>query len=147
MLKQEHSVDATPQVALKSRSWVIGLTSFFFILLQSACTAVTALSGLRLLIGIGSLAAAATGVKFLTSIHGDAIRIPMELVAIVGSAVNLYVIWRIRSLRSRPSSQWRVEPLTPEKKRAEAIQVALAIFTLMLVLVEWTIHIHLHHSI
>jgi hypothetical protein len=147
VLKQEPSVDATPQVALKSRSWIIGLTSLFFILLQSACSAVTALSGLRLLIGIGSLAAATTGVKLLASIHGDAIRIPMELVAIAGSAVNLYVIWRIRSLRGRPSSQWRVGPITPAKKRAETIQIALAILTLLLVFVEWTIHLHLHHSI
>jgi len=36
-------------------SWLIGLTSFLFILLQSACTAVMAISGLRLLIGLGSL--------------------------------------------------------------------------------------------
>jgi hypothetical protein len=34
-------------------SWLIGLTSF--ILLQSACTAVMAVSGLRLQIGLGSL--------------------------------------------------------------------------------------------
>lgn len=147
MFKQDPSVDATHQVALKSRSWVIGFTSLFFILLQSACTAVTALSGLRLLIGVGSLAAAATGAKFLASIHGEAIRIPMELLAIAGSAVNLYVIWRIRSLRGRPSSQWRVGPVTPAKKRAETIQIALAILTLLLVFVEWTIHLHLHHSI
>ena len=147
MLTQESSVVATPQVALKRRSWAVGFTSLFFILLQSACTAVTALSGLRLLIGVGSLAAAATGAKFLASIHGEAIRIPMELLAITGSAVNLYVIWRIRSLRRRPSSQWRVEPVTPAKKRAEAIQIALAIVTLVLVFVEWTIHLHLHHSI
>jgi hypothetical protein len=147
VLKHESSVDATPQVALKSRSWVIGLTSLFFILLQSACTAVTALSGLRLLIGVGSLAAAATGAKFLASIHGDAIRIPMELLAIAGSAVNLYVIWRIRSLRGRASSKWRVGPVTPAKKRAETIQISLAIVTLLLVFVEWTIHLHLHHSI
>jgi hypothetical protein len=126
---------------------VIGFTSLFFILLQSACTAVTALSGLRLLIGVGSLAAAATGATFLASIHGEAIRIPMELLAIAGSAVNLYVIWRIRSLRGRPSSQWRVGPVTPAKKRAETIQIALAILTLLLVFVEWTIHLHLHHSI
>jgi len=147
VLKQGSSVDTTPQVAPKSRSWIIGLTSLFFILLQSACSAVTALSGLRLLIGIGSLAAATTGVKLLASIHGDAIRIPMELLAIAGSAVNLYVIWRIRSLRDRPSSQWRVGPITPAKKRAETIQIALAILTLLLVFVEWTIHLHLHHSI
>jgi len=60
----------------------------------------------------------------------------MELLAIAGSAVNLYVIWRTRSLRSRPSSQWRVEPDTLAKKRAEALQIALAILTQLLVSAE-----------
>lgn len=147
MLKQETPVDATKQDAVKSRSWIIGFTSLFFILLQSACTAVMALSGLRLLIGIGSLAAATTGVRLLAHIHGEAIRIPMEILAVAGSAVNLHVIWRIRSLRARPSSQWRVGAVTAEKRRAESIQMALAIFTLLLVGVEWVLHIYLHGSI
>ena len=105
------------------------------------------LSGLRLLIGVGSLAAAATGIKLLAAIHGEAIRIPMEVLAIAGSAVNLYVIWRIRSLRARSSSQWRTGPVTPARKRAESFQLALAMITLALVAVEWIIHIHWHGSI
>jgi hypothetical protein len=147
LLKQEIPVDTTNQDAGKTRSWIIGFTSLFFILLQSACTAVMALSGLRLLIGIGSLAAATTGVRLLAHIHGEAIRIPMEILAVAGSVVNLYVIWRIRSLRARPSSQWRIGPVTPEKKRAESVQIALAILTLLLVGVEWAFHMHLHGSI
>ena len=148
MLKQEiQAVQASEVEAKSRRSWIIGLTSFLFILLQSACTAAMALSGLRLLIGIGSLAFAASGLELLASIHGDAIRIPMEIVAIGGSAVNLYIIWRIRSLRTRSSSRWRVEPVTPEKKRAESIQIALAVLTLLLVAAEWAFHIHLHGAI
>jgi len=130
-----------------TRSWIIGFVSLLFILLQSACTAVMAISGLRLLIGISSLAFAVSGVKILASIHGNAIRVPMEMLAVGGSAVNLYVIWRIRTLRTRPSSKWRVEPAPPAKKRAESIQIALAILTLLLVAAEWTIHIILHGSI
>ena len=42
----------------EKRSWAIGFTCIFFALLQSACTAFMAISGLRLLIGVGSLAAA-----------------------------------------------------------------------------------------
>ncbi len=150
MVKQETTAGA-PQVKgesrLRVRSWIIGISSFFFILLQSVCTAVMAVSGLRLLIGIGSLAFASSGLKFFASIHGDAIRIPMELLAIAGSAINLYVIWRIRSLRARPSSQWRVEAVTPAKKRAESLQIALAILTLLLVAAEWIAHFRLHGSI
>ena len=147
MVEQEVRVTASGAEAAKGPSWIIGLTSFLFILLQSACTAVVAISGLRLLIGISSLAFAVSGVKILASIHGNAIRVPMEMLAVGGSTVNLYVIWRIRTLRARPSSKWRVEPASPAKKRAESIQIALAILTLLLVAAEWTIHIILHGSI
>ena len=144
MAKQESPASASEAKAGRNRPWIIGLTSFFFILLQSACTAVMALSGLRLIIGVGSLAFAASGVKLLASIHGDAIRIPMEILAVGGSALNLYVVWRIRSLRARPSSKWRVGPITPEKTRAESLQIVLGILTLLLVATEWTAHIRLH---
>jgi hypothetical protein len=70
-------------------SWLIGLTSFLFILLQSACTAVMAISGLRLLIGLGSLAAATFIPGFIFSIHTDKIRLPMMAVAVLGSVLNL----------------------------------------------------------
>ena len=147
MVEQEVRVTASGSRPAKGASWIIGLTSFLFILLQSACTAVMAISGLRLLIGISSLAFAVSGVKILASIHGNAIRVPMEMLAVGGSIVNLYVIWRIRTLRARPSSKWRVEAAPPAKKRAESIQIALAILTLLLVAAEWTIHIVLHGSI
>lgn len=147
MVEREIPLKAPEVRATRDRSWIIGLSSFFFILLQSACTAVMAISGLRLLIGIGSLAAAASGLRFLAAMHGTAIRIPMEILAVGGSLVNLYVIWRIRSLRSRSASQWRVSPATPANKRAETVQIALAILTLLLVAIEWLAHIHFHGSI
>jgi len=147
LLKQEAPIATRPRNAVQRRSWILGLTSLLFILLQSACTAFMALSGLRLLIGIGSLAAATTGLRLIDSIHSEAIRIPMELVAVAGSLINLYAIWRVRSLRARPSSQWRVGPVTPEKKRSESIQIGLAVLTLLLVCIEWAFHLRLHASI
>ena len=101
----------------------------------------------RLLIGVGSLAAATTGLSFLAAVHGAAIRIPMDTVAIVGSLVNLYAVWRVRSLRARPSSQWRVIRPTAKQKRSESIQVWLAIVTLLLVCTEWVFHLYLHGTI
>jgi hypothetical protein len=140
-------MDTRPLEHRKARPWIIGLTSLFFILLQSACTAFMALSGLRLLIGIGSLAAATAGMRFFDSIHGGAIRLPMEIVAITGSLVNLYAIKRVRALRARPSSQWRLTPLTAKKRRAETIQIAMAMLTLLLVALEWTFHLFTFRSI
>jgi hypothetical protein len=146
-LEEIAAVDARARNDRKGRSWIIGLTSLFFILLQSACTAFMAISGLRLLIGIGSLAAATTGLHWLASIHSEAIRIPMEIVAIAGSVINLYAIWRVRSLRARGSSQWRMGPVPAKTIRSEWIQVALAILTLGLVAIEWGFHLYLHRSI
>jgi hypothetical protein len=146
-MEQEVMDKMSQQTDPERRSWLIGLSSFFFILLQSACTAVTAISGLRLLIGVGSLAAASSSLKFMASIHGDRIRIPMLILAVVGSVINLYVIWRVRSLRSRASSSWRVSPATAKTKRAEVVQISLAVLTLLLVAVEASLHIYLHRHI
>jgi hypothetical protein len=122
------------------RSWIVAAGSFCFVLLQSACTAVTAISGLRLLIGLTSLTAASLIPGFIITIHADRIRIPMLIVAVVGSLVNLYVLWRIRSLRSRPSSQWRVQPATAKQLRSEKLQFILSVLTLVLVVIESAIH-------
>jgi hypothetical protein len=121
-------------------AWLASLTSFLFILLQSACTAVMAVSGLRFLIGLGSLAAASFIPGFIFFIHTDKIRIPMMVIAVLGSVLNLSVVGRIRSLRARPASQWRVQPVTARQRRSETIQVVLSILTLLLVVAEILAH-------
>lgn len=128
------------------RSWVVGITSMMFILLQSACTAVMAISGVRVIIGLSALAAAAGLNRPASGFHADAIRIPMMLIAVGGSVVNLYVLWRIRSLRARPSSQWRVRPVTAKQKRSETIQIVLAVVTLVLVAAEYITHLIVHNA-
>jgi hypothetical protein len=126
------------------RSWIVGLTSLLFIVLQSACTAVMAISGLRVVIGLSALAAAAGLHRPASGFHGDAIRIPMMIVAVGGSVINLYVIWRIRTLRARPASQWRVQPASTRQVRSERLQIALAILTLVLVAAEYVTHRIVH---
>ena len=146
-VKQQNSQAITEvPTSTRRRSWIVGVTSLFFILLQSACTAVMAISGVRVIIGLSALAAAAGLNRPAAGFHADAIRIPMMALAVIGSLVNLYVVWRIRSLRSRPSSQWRTTPATPRQKRAEVFQVVLAIVTLVLVLAEWITH-HIIHNV
>jgi hypothetical protein len=103
-----------------------------------------AISGVRVVIGLSALAAAAGLHRAATGFHADAIRIPMMIVAVLGSLINLYVVWRIRSLRARPSSQWRTSPVTSKQNRAEILQVALAILTLLLVAAEWATHRIVH---
>jgi hypothetical protein len=48
------------------------------------------------------------GVRLLSSIHGEAIRIPMEIIAVSGSIINLYAIWRVGRCApgALPSGGW-----------------------------------------
>ena len=127
------------------RSWVLALTSLLFVLLQSACTAVMAISGLRFLIGVTSLAASILP-GFIFTIHAERIRVPMLILAVLGSVVNLYVLWRIWSLRSRRASQWRIQPVTAKQRRSERFQFVISILTLALVITESIFHHQLHGS-
>lgn len=124
--------------------WGIGITSFLFILLQSACTFVMAVSGIRVVIGLTALAAAAGLHRPAGGFHADAIRIPMMFIALGGSLLNLYMVWRIRSLRARPSSQWRMATVTPRTVRSENFQIALSVVTLVLLLAEYLTHRIVH---
>jgi cytochrome b subunit of formate dehydrogenase len=126
-----------------AQSWLLLGSTFIFALLQSICTAVVAISGLRLVIGFSSFASA-LGARVPIALHVDWIRIPMLLLALAGSIVNLYVVWRVRRLRARPSAQWRRQPLSAAKRRSESLQIALASTTLVLVAVEEITHIVLH---
>src|SRR5271163_4805370 len=83
------------------RAWLVSMTSLVFIVLQSACNAVIAISGVRVAIGLSALAEATIGIHAPAGgFHRDVIRIPMMIPATIGSLINLYVIWRIRTLRA-----------------------------------------------
>jgi hypothetical protein len=130
--------------ASKPALWLASFGSLLFIVLQSACTAVMAISGFRLLIGLTALAAASGVYAPAKGFHQDAIRIPMMVIALVGALANLYSVWRVRSLRARPASQWRVQPVSRKKLRSERAQIALGIVTLVLVAMEWITHTWIH---
>jgi hypothetical protein len=139
--------DASPSTAGRVRPshWFLSITSLLFIVLQSMCTAVMAISGVRVIIGLSALAAAAGLNRPASGYHADTIRIPMMTIAVVGSLVNLYVVWRIRSLRNRPAAQWRAQPVNTRQRRAEAFQIGLALLSLVLVAIEWWTH-HIVHN-
>lgn len=134
--QQERVVSFDPRVL----SW----SGVLFAILQSACTAVIAISGLRVAIGLSALAAAAGIHAPARGFHKDAIRIPMMLLALLGALINLYVIWKTRRLRSKPAAQWRVQPVTKRKLNSERFQIALAILTLLLLAAEWITHPMVH---
>jgi hypothetical protein len=86
---------------------LINWSAFLLAVPQSVCSAFIALNGVRLLIGVGAFAAASGALKLADRMHIAAIRIPMMLLALAGSVLNLVVLWQVRRLRRRPASSWR----------------------------------------
>lgn len=128
------------------RSRSIGWASFLLVLLQSLCSAVLTISGIRVAIGLSALAAASGIYAPAKGWHQDAIRIPMLIVATVGAVVNLAVIAWIRHLRNRPEAQWRRRERTAKEKGSERLQIILAIVTLVLVGLETLTHPMVHRT-
>ena len=123
---------------------VLNWSSIVFAVLQSACTAVIAISGVRVAIGLSALAAA-TGIHAPAhGFHRDAIRIPMMTSAFLGAILNLFVIWKVRNLRSKPAAQWRQQPVTKKKLNSERFQIPLSVLTLLLLATEWITHSLVH---
>lgn len=144
-MSDEVETDRKVETSSAKLEWA-NITAVVFALLQSACTAVLAISGFRVLIGLSALAAAAGIHVPAKGFHQDAIRIPMMVAALLGALANLYSLWRVRSLRARSASQWRIQPLTAAKRRSERLQFALAILTLILLAAEWVTHSMMHRA-
>jgi len=121
---------------LRALNW----SSFGFALLQNICAAVLTVNGIRVAIGLGSLAAAGGVWPAIFKFHADAVRIPMMVIALVGAIINLLALWQIKRLRERPSAQWRRVPLSSRQKRSERLQFVLSIATLILLTFEYLLH-------
>jgi hypothetical protein len=140
---QENATASEPKKSLLD-SRLLNWSAILFAILQSACTAVMVISGVRVAIGLGALAAAAGIYAPAHGFHQDAIRIPMMALALLGSVINLYVVWKVRWLRSKPAAQWRQQPITKKKLNSERFQIALSILTLLLLAAEWITHPFIH---
>ena len=119
---------------------IVSGTSLAFAVLQSVCTAVLTISGIRLAIGLTAFALAGSIAAPIERFHQDAIRIPMLSVAAVGAIVDLMVLSWMRRLRAMPQAQWRLREPSKKEKRSQRLQFALAILTLILVAAETWSH-------
>src|SRR5229473_3964304 len=127
-------------IGVHASSKLINWSAFLFAVLQSVCSAFIALNGVRLLIGVGAFAAASGALKLADRMHIAAIRIPMMLLALVGSVLNLVVLWQVWRLRRRPASSWRQSPVPKQKLASEWLQFTLSVLTLLLLAAEFVAH-------
>jgi hypothetical protein len=140
------TVVSPPLERMRARLWV-SWSSLLFAFLQSVCTFLMAMAGLRLVIGVGSLALSAEATAFLDGLHASWLRIPMISLAFVGAALNLIAILQIRRLRARPASQWRQASAAAGKLRMERWQLALSLITFVLIILEEGFHLRLFHHL
>jgi len=136
------SADTTENAAAPSASrlkW-LNWSALLLAFIQSVCSAFIALSSIRLLIGAAAFASALGVVKIADKLHIDAIRIPMMVIAFVGSVVNLLALWQVWRLRRRSASAWREKSVTRKQKRSEGIQFSLSVVTLFLLAAEFWAH-------
>ncbi len=142
--EQLDSIEREPLLARKNEepARILAWSSLIFAVLQSLCTALVAMSGVRTLIGASALALSSTNV--LLRLHQPSIRVPMLLLSTVGALVDLGVLWQVRRLRKRGASKWRQVPVSSARLRMERLQLLLSALALCLVVAELTAHKHLH---
>jgi ABC-type xylose transport system permease subunit len=146
-IQPKESEVARPLVTVRPEvGGAIGWTGLLFAILQSVCSFFVALSGLRLALGIGSLALSASTASAIDAFHTNWIRFPMLTIALAGALLNLTVVFQIRRLRRRPAAQWRQVPPASKTLRMERLQLLLACATLVIIAIEEYVHFGLFRS-
>ena len=70
----------------------------------------------------------------------------MLILGTIGAVINLAVLARVWTLRSRASANWRRRAIPKKELRSERLQLALAILTLILVGLETWTHPMVHRT-
>lgn len=130
-------------VGVRALNW----TAIGFAVLQSVCALAVTLATAGTLIGISLLSAFSGFMHVAVSFHADWIRLPMIGIALAGALLNLWVLARLRRLRANPAGAWRRQPADHRQLRREKIQLAVALTTIALVVLEAGLHFHNHGHI
>lgn len=126
------SVQPPDQLAMRQR---VGLGTVLFSIFGAPCAVVTTLSPLAIILGLGSFMSALS--PAFNALDAAQIRIPLQIFAVLGAIINLYVIKHGRSHRQQSD----INELTLLEKRKINLVVGLSIFSLLAVAYETYVHI------
>lgn len=127
------------------RGTVLGWSALCLAAVESICAAAVALSGVRLLLGMGSLIAA-TAAGPAHGFHREALRVPVLTASAAIALLNLLLLWNEDRIRRNPAAQWRLQPLTPKQRRGRRMQLMTSVAALLLVLAEVVTHPLFHRE-
>jgi hypothetical protein len=128
------------------RGTVLGWSALFLAAVESLCAAAVALSGVRVLLGMGSLIAA-TAAGPAQGFHREALRVPILWASGAIALLNLLLLWNEKRIRQNPAAEWRLQPLTPKQRRQRWMQLATSIAALLLIAAEVVTHPWFHHEL
>jgi adenylate cyclase len=112
----------------------IGLGSVLFTIFGAPCAVVTTLSPLAIILGLGSLMGALSPI--FGTLDAAQVRIPLQILAVLGACINLYVI-KYGNSRQRSDAN----EMTLLEKRKVNFVIGLSIFSLLAVGYETYVHI------
>ena len=120
------------QLAIRQR---VSLGAVLFAIFGAPCAVVTTLSPLAIILGLGSFMSALSPV--FNTLDAAQIRIPLQIFAILGALINLYVIKHGRSHRQKHD----MNELTTFENRKINLVLGLSICSLLAVVYETYVHI------
>jgi fumarate reductase subunit C len=125
-----------------SPSLLLSSAAFIGSLIEGACAILVASGSVKLLVGLGAVAAAVKASR----LHADFIRIPVLLASAAAAVTMLLVCWNAWRARNRSVSRWRKRPLTSHEKTSFTLTLLASLVTLALVAGEALEHpfFHLH---
>jgi hypothetical protein len=128
------------------RSTILGWSALCLAAVESLCVAAVALSGVRVVLGMGSLIAA-TAAGPAHGFHREALRVPILWGSGAIALINLLLLWNENRIRQNPAAAWRLQPFTPKQRRQRWMQLATSIGALLLILAEVVTHPWFHREL
>ena len=137
-LQASEGPERKSQIPVKA-SW----GAFVVAIVEAVCVFAVATAGAG--IALGSTAATVAG--WAIFLHRDIFRIPALLLAIGGSAFNLFLLWTAYRLRNAPAAAWRKQPISSKERSRIVLVFVLSVVTLIICGAEIYLHRSIHHSI
>jgi hypothetical protein len=129
------------------RGTILGWSSLFLAILESLCVLGVALSGVRVVLGMSSLIAAAAATEPAQGFHREALRVPILWASGLIALLNLLLLWNENRIRQNPAAHWRLQSLTRKQRRQRWMQLVTSIGALLLILAEVVTHPWFHHEL
>lgn len=120
----------------------LSLGAVIFAFVGAPCVLYATLGPWAIPLGISVLFGASSALWWLDA---DQVRFPLLVLAVAGSAANLYAVWYARRLRVKTASERQFVILTgPERRRTRWV-IGLSLLTIGVVLFELVAH-HVYHG-